>query len=181
VTVFPDVTEPVVSSTFPSELNASSITKIDLKTIVTDADNLSVSILKSIKSNSNTNAISAEINSDEELVLTPQGAGTANIVVSFNSNGKVVDKTLTVISSSLAVNGNVKKINLSIYPNPTTDVLNIKTQDKIVEVSVYDATGKAINTKLIDGKINVSQLLKGNYILRITTDKATYQEKFIKK
>ncbi len=181
VTVFPDNTLPVVSSAFPSELNPSGITKIDLKTIVTDADNLSVSILKSIKSNSNTNAILAEINSDEELVLTPQNAGTANIVVSFNSNGKVVDKTLTVISSSLAVNDNIKKINLSIYPNPTTDVLNIKTQDKIVEVSVYDVTGKAINTKLIDGKINVSQVLKGNYILRITTDKAVYQEKFIKK
>ncbi|MFC0345560.1 DUF5074 domain-containing protein [Epilithonimonas hispanica] len=181
VTVFPDVDFPVVSSTFPSEITTSSITKIDLKTIVTDADNLSVSILKSIKSNSNANAINAEINSDEELVLTPQGAGTANIVVSFNSNGKVVDKTLTVVSSSLAVNDNVKKINLSIYPNPTTDVLNIKIQDKIVEVSVYDVTRKAINTKLIDGKINVNQLLKGNYILRITTDKAVYQEKFIKK
>ncbi|SDG40084.1 DUF5074 domain-containing protein [Epilithonimonas hungarica] len=181
VTVFPDVTEPVVSSTFPSEINASSAIKIDLKTIVTDADNLSVSILKSIRSNSNTNAISAEINSDEELVLTPQGAGTANIVVSFNSNGKVVDKTLTIISSSLAVNDNAKKINLSIYPNPTTDILNLKTQDKIVEVSVFDSTGKVINTKIVDGKINVSELLKGNYILRITTDKATYQEKFIKK
>ncbi|MDP9955244.1 hypothetical protein J2X97_000881 [Epilithonimonas hungarica] len=181
VTVFPDVTEPVVSPTFPSEINASSAIKIDLKTIVTDADNLSVSILKSIRSNSNTNAISAEINSDEELVLTPQGAGTANIVVSFNSNGKVVDKTLTVISSSLAVNDNAKKINLSIYPNPTTDILNIKTQDKIVEVSVFDSTGKVINTKIVDGKINVSELLKGNYILRITTDKTTYQEKFIKK
>ncbi|MPT31479.1 MAG: DUF5074 domain-containing protein [Chryseobacterium sp.] len=181
VTVFPDVTEPVVSPTFPSEINASGAIKIDLKTIVTDADNLSVSILKSIRSNSNTNAISAEINSDEELVLTPQGAGTANIVVSFNSNGKLVDKTLTVISSSLAVNDNAKKINLSIYPNPTTDILNLKTQDKIVEVSVFDFTGKVINTKIVDGKINASELLKGNYILRITTDKATYQEKFIKK
>lgn len=181
VTVFPDNTLPVVSSTFPSEINASGITKIDLKTIVTDEDNLSSSILKSIKSNSNTNAILAEINVDEELVLTPQDAGTANIVVSFNSNGKVVDKTLTVISSSLAVATDLKKLNLSIYPNPTTDVLNIKTQDKIVEVAVYDVTGKAINAKLVDGKINVSQLLKGNYILRITTDKATYHDKFIKK
>ena len=32
VTVFPDNTLPVVSSAFPSELNASSVTKIDLKT-----------------------------------------------------------------------------------------------------------------------------------------------------
>lgn len=181
VTVFPDNTLPVVASSFPSEINASSTTKIDLKTIVTDADNLSSAIVKSIKSNSNTTAISAEVNADDELVLTPQNAGTANIVVSFNSNGKVVEKTLTVISSSLAATSDVKKLELSIYPNPTTEFLNVKTLDKVLEVSVFDVTGKVINTKLIDGKINVSQIQKGIYILKVVTEKAVYQEKFIKK
>jgi len=181
VTVFPDNTLPVVSSSFPSELSASGTTTIDLKTIVTDADNLSSAIVKSVKSNSNSTAMKAEINTNDELVLTPLSTGTATVVISFNSNGKVVDKSLTVMSSTLDVADDVRKINLSIYPNPTTDVLNIKTQDKIVEVSVFDVSGKSINTKLIDGKMNVNQLPKGNYILRITTDKAVYQEKFIKK
>ncbi|UQB69088.1 DUF5074 domain-containing protein [Epilithonimonas zeae] len=181
VTVFPDVTAPVVSSTFPTEINATSAVTIDLKTIVTDADNLSSSILKSIKSNSNTTAIKAEINTNDELILTPLAAGTASIVVSFNSNGKVVDKTLTVVSSSLAATAEIKRVDLSIYPNPTTEILNIKSQDKIVEVSLFDISGKQINTKVVNGQVNVSKLLKGNYILRVTTDKATYQEKFIKK
>lgn len=181
VTVFPDNTLPVVASTFPTETTLSGVTKIDLKTVVSDADNLSSAIVKSIKSNTNSTAISAEVNSDDELVLTPKNAGTANLVISFNSNGKVVEKTLTVISSSLAATSDVKKLDLSIYPNPTTEILNIKTLDKVLEVSIFDISGKQINTKIVNGQINVNSLLKGNYILRIVTDKATYQEKFIKK
>ena len=181
VTVFPDNTLPVVSSSFPTELIASGTTTIDLKTIVTDADNLSSAIVKSVKSNSNTTSINAEINANDELVLTPLTTGTATIVISFNSNGKVVDKSLTVMSSTLAVSAEVKKINLSIYPNPTTDVLNIKSQDKVLEASIFDVSGRRINAKLENGQINVNSLLKGNYILRIVTDKAIYQEKFIKK
>lgn len=181
VAVFPDNTLPVVASSFPTQTTLSGVTKIDLKTVVSDADNLSSAIVKSIKSNSNSVAISAEVNADDELVLTPQNAGTANLVISFNSNGKVVEKTLTVISSSLAASADVKKLELSIYPNPTTEILNIKTLDKVLEVSIYDLSGKQINTKLINGQINVSSLLKGNYILRIVTDKSVYQEKFIKR
>lgn len=181
VAVFPDNTLPVVASSFPTQTTLSGVTKIDLKTVVSDADNLSSAIVKSIKSNSNSVAISAEVNADDELVLTPQNAGTANLVISFNSNGKVVEKTLTVISSSLAATADVKKLELSIYPNPTTEILNIKTLDKVLEVSIYDLSGKQINTKLINGQINVSSLLKGNYILRIVTDKSVYQEKFIKR
>jgi len=101
-------------------------------------------------------------------------------VVSFNSNGKVVEKTLTVISSSLAATSDIKKLELSIYPNPTTNILNIKTQDKVVDVSVYDISGKLVNIKASNGKVNVNSLPKGNYILKVVTDKAVYQQKFIK-
>lgn len=181
VTVFPDNTLPIVASTFPTETTLSGVTKIDLKTAVTDADNLSAAIVKSIKSNSNSTAILAEVNANDELVLTPQNAGTANLVISFNSNGKVVEKTLTVISSALAATADVKKLELSIYPNPATEMLNVKTLDRVLEVSIFDVTGRQISAKIINGQINVNTLLKGNYILRIVTDKAVYQEKFIKK
>ncbi|GGG62859.1 DUF5074 domain-containing protein [Epilithonimonas arachidiradicis] len=180
VTVFPDNNAPVVSSTFPSEVTLSGTTTIDLKNVVSDNDNLSLAIVKSIKSNSNQTAVSAEVNVNDELVLTPQNAGTASVIVIFNSNGKVVEKSLTVISSSLAATSENKKLELSIYPNPTTDVLNIKTQDKVVDVFVYDISGKLFNIKVNNGKVDVNTLPKGNYILKVETDKAVYQQKFIK-
>lgn len=179
--VFPDNSAPVVSNTFPSQVNVGSATSIDLKTIVSDADNLSAAILKSVKSNSNPAVVTASINANEELVLTPMANGTSNIVVSFNSNGKVVEKTLIVnATASVLATAEVKKLEFSIYPNPVTDILYIKTQEKVGNVSLYDVSGKLINVQYNNGQINVSALPKGMYILRATTDKAVYQQKLIK-
>jgi len=180
--VFPDNTPPTVSSTFPSQVTAGNMTSIDLKTVVSDDDNLSAAIVKSVKSNSNPAIVSAVINDNDELVLTPLASGTSNIVISFNSNGKTVEKTLVVnaTTSSLAT-AEVKKLEFSIYPNPVTDFLTIKTQEKVLNVSLYDASGKLINTEFNNGQINVSMLPKGMYILKAVTDKAVYQQKVIKK
>lgn len=181
LTVFPDMTNPVVSNTFPSQVSVNNATTIDLKTVISDGDNLSSAIIKTIKSNSNPAVLSAVINLDDELVLTPQGTGTVTIVLSFNSNGKVVEKTLIVnATASTLATVEVKKLQLGIYPNPTSDVLNIKTQEKIVSAVIFDLSGKMINAPINNGQINVSTLTKGMYILKVVTDKAVYQQKFIK-
>jgi hypothetical protein len=179
--VFPDNTAPTVSNTFPSQVTAGNVTTIDLKTVVSDDDNLSAAIVKSVKSNSNPAIVSATINDSDELVLTPLASGTSNMVISFNSNGKTVEKTLVInaTASSLAT-AEVKKLEFSIYPNPVTDILTIRTQEKVLNISLYDASGKLINTQFNNGQVNVSMLPKGMYILKAVTDKAVYQQKFIK-
>ncbi|MFP3596036.1 DUF5074 domain-containing protein [Chryseobacterium sp. SIMBA_029] len=180
--VFPDNTAPTVSNTFPSQVTAGNMTSIDLKTVVSDDDNLSAAIVKSVKSNSNPAIVAAVINDNDELVLTPLASGTSNIVISFNSNGKTVEKTLVVnATTSTLATAEVKKLEFSIYPNPVADILTIKTQEKVLNVSLYDASGKLINTEFNNGQINVSMLPKGMYILKAVTDKAVYQQKVIKK
>lgn len=180
--VFPDNTAPTVSNTFPSQVTAGNMTSIDLKTVVSDDDNLSAAIVKSVQSNSNPAIVSAAINDNDELVLTPLASGTSNIVISFNSNGKTVEKTLVVnATTSTLATAEVKKLEFSIYPNPVADILTIKTQEKVLNVSLYDASGKLINTEFNNGQINVSMLPKGMYILKAVTDKAVYQQKLIKK
>ena len=179
--VFPDNTAPTVSNTFPTQLTASSATSIDLKTMVSDEDSFGSSIIKSVKSNSNPTVVSAEINANEELVITPITSGTADIVISFNSNGKVIDKTLTVNSNAATLaTAEVKKLEFGIYPNPVTDILYIKTQEKVINVAIYDASGKLVNTQFSNGQVNVSMLPKGLYMLKAVTDKAVYQQKLIK-
>lgn len=114
--------------------------------------------------------------------MTPLASGTADIKISFNSNGKVVEKVLTVTSTtSTLATAEVKKIEFSIYPNPVTDILTLKTQEKILNVTIYDASGKIVNAQLNNGQINVSELPRGIYILKAVTDKAVYQQKLIKK
>lgn len=180
ITVFPDTTAPVVSSTLPSQVSVNNATAIDLKSVVSDEDNLSVAIVKSIKSNSDINIVTAEINSNEELVLTPQSAGTATVVISFNSNGKIVEKAISVNTTTLG-RDEFTKVKLSIYPNPVADYVNISTEDEIVEVVIYDVNGRTINTKLNNNQIDVSNFAKGFYIINVITDKANYTQKFIKK
>lgn len=179
--VFPDNTAPVISTTLPTQMTLSGITTIDLKTVISDTDNLSAAIVKTVKSNTNPEAVSAVINADEELVLSRQGTGTAEIVLSFNSNGKIVEKTLSVTGSTQVLGtAETKKVSLSIYPNPATDLVNIRTSEKIIDVSLFDMTGKKIEVSYNSGQLNVSTLPKGIYIVRATTEKAVYQQKLIK-
>jgi hypothetical protein len=179
--VFTDNAAPVVSNAFPAEVNVNSVTTIDLKTVVSDTDNLAAAVVKSVKSNTKPSIVSAAINVNDELVLTPHGNGNSEIVIGFNSNGKVVEKTITVTSlSSVLATAEVKKLEFSIYPNPATDILNIRTQEKVLSISVYDMAGKLVNVQFSNGQINVGMLPKGVYILTAKTDKAVYQQKLIK-
>lgn len=179
--VFPDNTLPAVNNTLPTQINVNSLTTIDLKTVISDTDNLSAAIVKAVKSNSNSGVVSAVINANDELVLTPLGNGVSNIVVSFNSNGKVVEKAITITSStSVLATAEAKKIEFSIYPNPVTDILNIHTREKVLNVSVYDMSGKLVSAPFSNGQVNVSMLPKGVYILIAKTEKAVYQQKLIK-
>lgn len=181
VTVFPDNSAPIVSSTLPSQVSINSATIIDLKTVVSDADNLSAAIVKSIKSNTNPAVVSAVINTNDELVLTPKTAGDATIVISFNSNGKLVEKSITTNVTNTLGTDKFDRIEFTIYPNPVSDILNIKTQDEILNVIIYDISGRQINTRVNNNQVDVSDLTKGFYIINIVTNRASYQQKFIKK
>ena len=180
MTVFPDNAAPVVNAILPSQVSVLSPTIIDLKTVVSDEDNISLAIVKTIKSNSDENIVLAEINANEELVLTPKNAGTATVVVSFNSNGKVVEKSILVNTSTLG-RDEFTKVHLSIYPNPVSDYLNISSEEQIIDVVIYDVNGRTLNTRINNNQIDVSNFAKGFYIINIATDKAKYTQKFIKR
>lgn len=71
----------------------------------------------------------------------------------------------------------------NVYPNPSTGVFNITSDQNIQKVHVYDMTGKLVQT--FDGKnkkdsqINLESFSKGNYILRIQTEQSVSTKKVI--
>lgn len=76
---------------------------------------------------------------------------------------------------------------VSIYPNPTTDILNIQTKEMLPENTtaiVYDVTGKRVLNVLLQNSninaINVSNLNSGVYILQIKGNSIDQTFKFIK-
>jgi hypothetical protein len=77
---------------------------------------------------------------------------------------------------------NANKSKLSIYPNPATDVINLKSSKDIKGVSIFDLSGKIVKQSTGASQVNVSSLAKGNYILQaINKDGSVENTKFIKK
>ncbi|WBV60146.1 T9SS type A sorting domain-containing protein [Chryseobacterium camelliae] len=71
--------------------------------------------------------------------------------------------------------------NIDIYPNPVSELLTVKTDLKIENVSVNDMSGKNINVTLRDNKVDVRNLPAGSYIITIETKEGKTTKKFIKK
>jgi len=87
-------------------------------------------------------------------------------------------------TATLSVNDTPSKnarVSLAIYPNPTSDILNIKSDSKINAVSVVDLTGRKLDVKLDGDKVNVQSLPSGTYLINVETKDGISTEKFIKK
>lgn len=71
-----------------------------------------------------------------------------------------------------------KNSNLSVYPNPSSDFILIKNAQKNSEIIIYDLSGKIVyQSLLINDKINIQNLEKGNYIIKLNNQTV----KFVKK
>ena len=90
--------------------------------------------------------------------------------------------------SSLSLDSNDNIFFFNIYPNPTTEILNIQFKDILPEntqFTIYNVAGK----KILDVKaqstevnqINVSNLSAGVYVLQINNNGTNQTVKFIKK
>jgi hypothetical protein len=73
---------------------------------------------------------------------------------------------------------------LTIYPNPTNDVLNISTLNQIISlVEIYDMTGKNViseKSQSLAFKIDTSILVPGVYIIKMNTQNGFVTRKIIK-
>lgn len=97
-----------------------------------------------------------------------------------------INQTLNVVEGSFALHTpgfNTKSI--TIYPNPTTDVLFIENQEniEISSLKIYAVNGTLVKTVAANAtEINVKELSDGIYMLSIETKEgAKITERFIKK
>jgi len=87
---------------------------------------------------------------------------------------------LATLSTNELIASNDSKVDF--YPNPAKNYIHINEKDRDLMINIYDASGKLVLTsKLVDNKINISQLIKGNYIANFITKKGEIKNfKFIK-
>ena len=73
---------------------------------------------------------------------------------------------------------------VSIFPNPTSDIVNVKTLQSInvKSIQVVDLTGKVVSTNANKKSINISSLPKGVYMVNVEdTSGKVFSQKVIKK
>ena len=93
------------------------------------------------------------------------------------------NSTLTGDVQDTTLSNNEFSINkgIVIYPNPTNNWINIKSNSKIESIEIWNIQGRKVldfeNTNLID----VSNLQSGMYITRIQTEDGLQISNFIKK
>jgi len=95
------------------------------------------------------------------------------------------NRGFTTLSVTLGISEN-KLLSFEMYPNPVSDVLNIQlpTGTDKAEVGVYDYTGRLVSTKTVssnDSTLDVQNISKGIYIIRVATNSKIGVQRFIKK
>ena len=94
---------------------------------------------------------------------------------------KITENTLLYLAGgdTLFATQDLSKIKASIYPNPVTAVLNIKT-DHNATSEIYDMNGRKVMTSE-SKNISVDRLIPGSYTIQIKSGGAQNTLKFIKK
>lgn len=105
--------------------------------------------------------------------ITNENNGTLKLILTDNYGRQAIYNT-----QYLAVN-DLEKNQFKIYPNPVKEYFTIDTNDQIEQVEIYSTSGKLLKT-VKSKKINISDLAKGNYLVKIKTDKEIITQKIIK-
>ena len=128
-----------------------------------------------INSGANNKVNSIAIQKDEKIII----GGT---FTNFNGVGKNRLARINGNDEVLYVDNSINRKNkINIYPNPVESILYVKTDKYLKSVDVYDQLGRKVLTEN-KKDINVNQLSKGIYILKIvTTDNIIKSEIIIKK
>ncbi|HEX8269907.1 MAG TPA: T9SS type A sorting domain-containing protein [Flavobacterium sp.] len=97
-------------------------------------------------------------------------------------NGVLIDNFR--ICDGLGVdNSKASKASYRIYPNPTSDILNIEAlenQSDIISLKVYNQIGQKVYDSEYIKKLSVASLPTGIYMLEISTDETAFVYKFVK-
>jgi hypothetical protein len=102
-------------------------------------------------------------------------SGTENIIGIAKYLGGDTCEISPVVEQEVAVP-------ILIYPNPTSDLLNIKSGEGHSELKIFDTLGQLLLTKNINtqSSIDVSQLKSGIYLLSIESENGKVVKRFVK-
>lgn len=111
--------------------------------------------------------------------------GNASVYFDYNDSSAVVTNTVSteIMAPLKTANFNSLLNNITSYPNPAKDKLNIQLSNELVleGTTIYDMQGQVVlSNKGNNTEITVENLATGFYILKVTTNLGTIQKQFVK-
>ncbi len=110
--------------------------------------------------------------------------GLAQAAITSNLNNTVWYDNFYLYKGTALGTANFEKSNISVYPNPATNTLNIDANNTIDKVAIYNVLGQEVIEKSPKAKnttIDISNLQIGTYIVKTTSEGKTETTKVLKK
>lgn len=80
---------------------------------------------------------------------------------------------------TLAIQQPVLQSSIVVYPNPTSETINISSTIPINKIELYDLLGKLVLTTKEVNKVKINQLETGTYFLKLISEKGNVIKKII--
>ena len=152
----------------------------DLASITTIENPTAAAVLTNTKIEGN-NSVLPSLKQYRPSTITIDSEGSIWTHASQNAF-KLVDDDFSVTyrrQSTLAVPNQISISDIIVYPNPTTDILNIRSKFPIEDVKLYSVLGKKVLQTTNTSLINMSQLAPGVYIIKIKSNNTVISKRLM--
>jgi hypothetical protein len=102
----------------------------------------------------------------------------------MNGDSEVRMDNLSLVNLGVLSTPEFSASRVKVYPNPANDFINIESNDtEISEVALYDILGKQLlsQNELANNRLDISNLTKGVYFMKISANGNSITKKIIKK
>lgn len=125
----------------------------------------------------------------EKIQIDNPVAGIYQISVTHKGNlvGNLQNYTLIVSGSNQTLSiDKFNNENISIYPNPTNNSINISSQNEpIINFVIYDLQGRKVDSNKMNSiynfSVDLSNFNSGIYIIELNSENGKYSQKIVKK
>ena len=99
--------------------------------------------------------------------------------------GNLCDSSVVITNTYLdcpsSINSFTPQI-ISIYPNPSANLVEFATDEKIIKIEVYDTGGRKLKVSYEIGtnSLDISNLKNGLYFVKLSNELNAYMGKFVK-
>jgi hypothetical protein len=135
----------------------------------------------------------AKVHNNGELASPAEVVSSITYDISFSADGETMTAQINfgpgvwqyifVRDELPTVGMNEEELNFSVYPNPFTSNVDVRSNENMESIQVVDITGKVVKTMNTDGNfasLDLSNLMNGAYTIVINSNNSVSTKRIIK-